>query len=212
MKSLPASPLAAAVLAASFFAPLAATAAGGAAPAKADLARGQAVASQVCVACHTVDGTRGLAANPILAGQHPEYLAKQLHDFKAGRRINAIMQGFAATLSEEDIVNVSAFYASLKPVPGTSRNPDLLLLGERIWRGGIAAKNVPACAGCHSPNGAGIPAQYPRLSGQHAEYVESSLRAYRAGERANNAQMLAIAANLSDREIAALADYAAGLR
>lgn len=212
MKLFFTSPLAVAVLATSLVAPMAASAAGTSTAAKVDLAKGQTIASTVCIACHTFDGTRGAPANPILAGQHPEYLAKQLQEFKSGRRVNAIMQGLAAGLSDEDMRNVAAFYAS-KPAPaGTARNAGLALLGERIWRGGIAAKNVPACAGCHSPNGAGIPAQYPRLAGQHAEYIEASLRGYRSGERANNAQMLAIAANLSDREIAALADYAAGLR
>ncbi|WP_119290149.1 c-type cytochrome [Azohydromonas sediminis] len=203
--------LAAAVLAATLLAPLSATAAGDT-KAGPDLAKGRTIATQVCVACHTVDGSRGAPANPILAGQHPEYLTKQLREFKAGKRVNAVMQGMVAALSDDDMVNVAAFYASLPPVPGAATNADLVLLGERIWRGGIASKKVPACAGCHSPNGAGIPAQYPRLAGQHAEYVASSLKGYRSGERANNAQMLSIAANLSDREIAALADYAAGLR
>jgi cytochrome c553 len=203
--------LAAAVLATTLLAPLSATAAGET-KAGPDLAKGRTIANQVCVACHTVDGSRGLPANPILAGQHPEYLAKQLREFKAGKRVNAIMQGMVAALSDEDMVNVAAFYGSLPPVQGSATNAELVLLGERIWRGGIAGKKVPACAGCHSPNGAGIPAQYPRLAGQHAEYIASSLKAYRSGERANNAQMVSIAANLSDREIAALADYAAGLR
>lgn len=211
MKSTPAPLLAAAVLATTLLAPLAATAAGAAEAAKPDLAKGQAIA-QVCIACHTVDGTRGAPANPILVGQHPEYLAKQLREFKAGRRVNAIMQGMASGLSDDDMRNVAAFYASKPPLTGTARNAEFVLQGERIWRGGIASKNVPACAGCHSPNGAGIPAQYPRLAGQHAEYTETQLRAFRAGERANNAQMMTISANLSDREITALADYIAGLR
>lgn len=212
MKPTPAPLLAAAVLATILLAPLAASAAGAAAAAKPDLARGQEIATQVCAACHAVDGTRGAPANPILAGQHPEYLAKQLREFKGGRRINAIMQGIASGLSDDDMRNVAAFYASKPPVRGTARNAELVLQGERIWRGGIASKNVPACAGCHSPNGAGIPAQYPRLAGQHAEYTEAQLRAFRSGERANNAQMMTISANLSDREITALADYIAGLR
>lgn len=212
MKSIPAPLLAAAVLATTLLAPLAATAAGATAAAKPDLAKGQAIATQMCIACHTVDGTRGAPANPILVGQHPEYLAKQLREFKAGRRVNAIMQGMASGLSDDDMRNVAAFYASKPPLTGTARNPGLVLQGERIWRGGIASKNVPACAGCHSPNGAGIPAQYPRLAGQHAEYTEAQLRAFRSGERANNVQMMTISANLSDREITALADYIAGLR
>ena len=152
------------------------------------------------------------ATNPILAGQHPEYLAKQLHEFKSVKRNNAIMKGFAATLSDDDIRNVTAFYASKSAKPGFAKNKDSLKLGEKIYRAGIADKAVPACAGCHSPNGAGIPAQYPRIGGQHADYAEAQLVAFRGGARANNVQMTAIAAKMSDTEIKAVADYIAGLR
>ena len=127
------------------------------------------------------DGSRGAPANPILQGQFPEYLAKQLHEFKSGKRKNAIMQGMAAALSEDDIRNVAAFYASKQAKPGFAKNKDTVLLGEKIYRGGIADRKIPACAGCHSPNGAGIPAQYPRLSGQHADYTEAQLVAFRSG-------------------------------
>jgi len=181
-------------------------------PAKPDLAKGQEKATQVCAACHTFDGSRGTPANPILQGQHTEYLVKQLKEFKAGVRANAIMSGMAGVLSDEDMVNVAAFYASKQAKPGAAKNKDLVALGEKIYRGGIAAKQVPACAGCHSPNGAGIPAQYPRLGGQHAEYTESQLTGFRAGTRANSAQMTAIAARMSDKEIKAVSDYIAGLR
>lgn len=193
---------------------LSATLAIAAAPApaaKPDLAKGQATA-QVCAACHTADGSRGSPANPIIAGQHPEYLVKQLQEFKSGKRNNAVMKGFASTLSDEDMKNVAAFYGSKSAKPGFAKDKELVKLGERIWRGGIADKAVPACAGCHGPSGAGIPAQYPRMSGQHADYTEAQLTAFRSGARANNAQMSAIAARLSDREIKAVADYAAGLR
>ena len=181
------------------------------AAAKPDLAKGEEKA-QVCAACHTADGTRGSPANPILQGQHPEYLAKQLAEFKAGKRANAVMSGMAALLSDDDMKNVAAFYASKQAKPGFAKNKDLVLLGEKIYRGGIAAKQVPACAGCHSPTGAGIPAQYPRLGGQHADYAEVQLTAFRAGTRANSAQMTTIAARMSDKEIKAVADYVAGLR
>ena len=179
---------------------------------KPDLKKGEAIATGVCVACHAVDGSRGSPVNPILAGQHPEYLAKQLAEFKAGKRQNAVMQGFAATLSEEDMRNVSAFYAAKQAKPGFAKNKDSVALGAKIWRGGLADKSVPACAGCHSPTGAGIPSQYPRIGGQHAEYTEAQLIGFRSGARANNAQMTAIAARMSDAEIKAVADYAAGLR
>lgn len=183
-----------------------------AAPAKPDLAKGGTIASQVCAACHTADGSRGSPANPILAGQHPEYLAKQLHEFKSGKRKNAIMQGMAAPLSEDDIRNVSAFYASKTAKPGFAKNKDTVALGEKIYRGGIADRNIPACAGCHGPAGSGMPAQYPRLGGQHGDYVEAQMVAFRSGARANSTQMIAIAAKMNDKEIKAVSDYIAGLR
>jgi cytochrome c553 len=202
----------AAILLSGFTFAAAALASGAPAAAKPDLAKGQATATQVCAACHTVDGSRGSPANPILQGQHPEYLAKQLHEFKDGKRKNAVMQGMAATLSDEDIRNVSAFYASKTAKPGFAKNKELVTLGEKIYRGGIADRQIPACASCHTPTGAGMPAQYPRIGGQHSDYTEAQLNAFRAGTRGNNAQMLAIAAKMNDREIKAVSDYIAGLR
>lgn len=202
----------AAILLSGFTFAAAALASDAPAAAKPDLAKGQATATQICAACHTADGSRGSPANPILQGQHADYLAKQLHEFKDGKRKNAVMQGMAAPLSDADIKNVSAFYASKTAKPGFAKNKELVALGEKIYRGGIAKKSVPACAGCHSPNGAGIPVQYPRLAGQHADYTKVQLTAFRQGERTNNAQMASIAANLSDKEIEALSDYIAGLR
>lgn len=178
---------------------------------KADLAKGQATSTNVCAACHTADGSRGSPANPILQGQHPEYLAKQLAEYKAGKRQNAIMQGIASTLTEEDMKNVSAFYASKMAKPGFAQNKATVGLGEKIYRGGIADRTIPACAGCHSANGAGIPAQYPRLAGQHADYTAAQLVAFRGGVRMNNVAMTGIAAKLNDREIKAVSDYIAGL-
>lgn len=202
--------LLAAVAAVSSLAP--AFAAETAAAAKPDLARGQEIATTVCQACHTADGSRGLPANPILQGQIPEYLVKQLAEFKSGKRDNAIMKGMAATLSEADMKNVAAFYASKKAPEGFAKHKDTVALGERIYRGGIADRQVPACAGCHTPNGVGIPVQYPRLAGQHAEYSEAQLIAFRGGVRLNSAQMTGVAAKMNDREIKAVADYMAGLR
>jgi cytochrome c553 len=136
---------------------------GAAAPAKPDLKKGEAISQQVCAACHANDGTRGNPANPILQGQHADYLVKQLNEFKEGKRDNGIMKGMAAALSAEDMRHVAAFYASKKAPVGAAIDKTLVTLGEKIYRGGIAEKAVPACAGCHSPNGAGIPAQFPRL-------------------------------------------------
>ncbi|MGY0197390.1 c-type cytochrome [Leptothrix sp. BB-4] len=182
-----------------------------AAAAKVDPAKGATISGQVCGACHTADGSRGSPANPILQGQHAAYLVKQLTEFKSGKRENAIMKGFASGLSDEDMKNVAAFYASKQAKPGFAKNKDLVVLGEKIYRGGIADRNIPACAGCHSPTGAGIPAQYPRVAGQHADYTEAQLKAFRDGIRKNNAQMTGVAAKLNDREIKAVADYMAGL-
>ena len=205
MKSL-ASLLLAAVVAVPVYANEAAPAA------KPDLKKGEATSAQVCAACHTADGSRGLPANPILQGQHPEYLVKQLTEFKAGQRASAIMQGMASTLTPEDMKNVAAFYAGKSAKPGFAKDKDLVVLGEKIYRGGVAEKAIPACAGCHSPTGAGIPAQYPRVGGQHSDYTELQLNNFRAGVRKNSVQMSAIAAKMSDREIKAVADYIAGLR
>ena len=175
-------------------------------------AKGATISTSVCAACHTNDGSRGSAANPIIQGQHPDYLVKQLTEFKAGKRDNAVMKAMASPLSEADMKNVAAFYASKQPKPGFAKNKELVSVGEKIYRGGIVDRSVPACSGCHGPSGAGIPAQYPRLAGQHADYVEAQLVAFRGGVRRNNPAMAAVAAKLNDREIKAVADYVTGLR
>ena len=180
--------------------------------AKPDLVKGEASFTAVCVACHAADGNSSIPAHPKLAQQHPEYLMKQLSEFKSGKRANAIMSGFSAMLSEDDMRNI-AFWLHSKPAkPGFAKEKELVTLGERIYRGGIADRQVPACAGCHSPNGAGIPAQYPRLSGQHADYTQTQLYSFRDGSRKNSEQMMQVAAKLNDREIKAVSDYIAGLR
>ncbi len=177
---------------------------------KPDLAKGQATAA-VCVSCHANDGSRGSPAYPILQGQHPEYLVKQLSEFKSGKRANPIMSGMAAALTEDDMKNVAAFYASKSAKAGFAKSKDTVALGEKIYRGGIGDRQVPACAGCHSPNGAGLPIQYPRIGGQHADYTEAQLVAFRSGARKNSAPMTGVAAKLNDREIKAVSDYIAGL-
>lgn len=182
------------------------------APAKPDLVQGEAKYTAVCAACHGADGNSGTPANPKLAQQHPEYIVKQLQEFKAGKRASPVMQGFAAQLSEADMKNVAAFVGSKKAKPGFAKDKELVALGERIYRGGIADRQIAACAGCHSPNGAGIPAQFPRLSGQHADYTVGQLVAFRDGSRKNSVQMSQVAAKMNDREIRAVADYIAGLR
>lgn len=180
--------------------------------AKPDLAKGAEKFGAVCAACHGADGNSGTPANPKLAGQHPEYLVKQLMEFKSGKRKNAIMGGFAATLSDEDMRNIAYWAADQKAKQGFAKDKELVALGEKIYKGGIADRQIAACAGCHSPTGAGIPAQYPRLAGQHAEYVTTSLSGYRDGSRGNAIQMTGVAAKMNDREIKAVSDYVAGLR
>ncbi|MCX7815208.1 MULTISPECIES: c-type cytochrome [Tepidimonas] len=177
-----------------------------------DLKRGAALYGQVCVACHAADGNSTTAANPKLAQQHPEYLIKQLQEFKSGKRANAVMVGFATPLSDQDMRDIAYWLASQKATTGAATDAEKVRLGERIYRGGLMDRRIPACAGCHGPAGSGIPAEYPRLSGQHAEYTATQLKLFRTNERANNKQMHEIARYLTDVEIAALADYIAGLR
>lgn len=180
--------------------------------AKIDLAQGAAGFTAVCAACHGADGNSTIVANPALAQQHPEYLVKQLHDFKSGARKDPVMQGFASALSDQEMKNIAGWLASQKSKGGFAKDKDLVVLGERIFRGGIQDRNIAACAGCHSPNGAGLPVQYPRLAGQHADYTIKQLVEFRDGKRGNSLPMAQVAAKLNDREIKAVADYIAGLR
>lgn len=184
-----------------------------------DAAKGEGIVKQICVACHAADGNSSVPANPKLAGQFQEYLNKQLANFKAqggkkAERENPVMAGMVANLSADDMRNVAAYFAAQKLRPATASSKELAAHGQKLWRGGNASSGVPACAGCHGPAGAGIPIQYPRLAGQFAEYLEAQLKLFRAGTRANdaNGMMRGVAANMTDQEIKAVAEYAAGLR
>jgi cytochrome c553 len=188
-------------------------------PAKPDPAAGQKIAAGVCAACHGADGNSLVPINPNLAGQIPEYLYKQLVNFNAAagkepERKNAVMQSMVANLSPQDKRNLAAYFAAQTPKGGVAKNKETIELGQRIYRAGIAERGVPACASCHGATGGGMPAQYPRLAGQWAEYTEAQMKAWRSGERANdqNRMMRTIAARMNDAEIAAVADYIAGLR
>jgi cytochrome c553 len=211
------------LIAAALVAPALSHAAEPAAPAaKADLAKGEATYNTICAACHGAEGNSGVPAYPKLAQQHPDYLVKQLQEFKSGKRANPIMMGMAAGLSDADMKNVAAWLGTKTSAANFAKEKDLVVLGERIYRGGVADRQIAACAGCHNPTGAGIPAQYPRLAGQHADYTMAQLTSFRehgnrgAGQpsvgRGNSAQMSGVAAKLNDREIKAVADYVAGLR
>jgi cytochrome c553 len=184
-----------------------------------DLLKGKQVAAQVCAACHAADGNSLAPANPKLAGQIPEYLYKQLVNFKPQgaskpERENAIMTGMVAALSDADMKSVAAYYAVQALQPAIARDKDVVALGQKLYRGGNIETGLPACSGCHGPDGSGIPAQFPRIAGQYAEYIEAQLKAFRSGARANdvNGMMRGVAARMTDNEIRAVAEYTAGLR
>jgi cytochrome c553 len=191
-----------------------------AAPAKADPVKGEALYANgdaargivACVSCHGTAGNSTISVNPKLAGQHEAYIAKQLDNFKGPDRSNPVMSTFANMMTAEDMKNVSTYLASQKSKPGAAKNKEIVELGKQIYRGGIAEKNVPACAGCHSPNGAGIPAQFPRVAGQHQDYTIAQLTNFRTGVRKNSVQMTTISKRMSDDEMKAVADYVAGLK
>jgi cytochrome c553 len=187
---------------------------------KPDLAKAKQTAETVCAACHGADGNSAVAANPNLAGQGAEYISRQLQHFKDGVRVNAIMQGMAAPLSPEDMVALGIYFSQQKPKGNTAKDPKLVTAGQALYRGGNSATGLPACAACHSPNGAGVPKNFPRLSGQYADYTYAQLRAFKMGERGNDAGgkdaqgriMAAVASKMDDAQMKALADYTSGLR
>lgn len=196
-----------------------ALAAGPTPAAKADPAKGKEIFSTVCVACHNADGNSSIAANPKLAGQHPDYLLKQMKNFKseggkAPERVNPIMNGMIAAYSEEQMRDIAAYLGEQKLKPEVSKNRETIEYGRNLYRAGDQAKGLPACAACHGPTGAGMPAQYPRIAGQFVEYTELQLKSFRAGERKNdpNKMMRVVALKMTDAEIKAVSDYVAGLR
>jgi cytochrome c553 len=164
------------------------------------------------VSCHGAGGNSTIVQNPKLSDQHDAYIYKQLANFKTPERNNPIMTPIAKAMTDEEMHNVAAWLDKQASKPGAAKNKNTIDLGKKIYRGGIAEKNVPACASCHGPNGAGIPAQFARLAGQHQDYTSAQLTAFRAGTRKNSQQMTTIASRLSDEEIAAVSDYIAGLK
>ncbi len=170
--------------------------------------------SAICLACHGADGNSATALWPKLAGQHPSYIKKQLLEFKDGARKNDLMSPMAMPLSEQDMDDLAAYFSSQTQTPGTAA-ADQVEQGERVYRAGNAATDVAACMACHGPAGMGNPAaKFPRISGQHAEYVEKMLKDFRSGQRTNdNAKMMRnVVARMTDKEIAAVAQYVQGLR
>jgi cytochrome c553 len=187
---------------------------------KPDLAKAKQTAEQICAACHGADGNSAVAANPNLAGQGAEYISRQLQHFKAGIRVNAVMQGMVAALTPEDMIALGVYYSQQKPKIVGARDPALVAMAQSLFRAGDATSGLPACAGCHSPNGAGVPKNFPRLSGQYADYTYAQLKAFKAGERGNDQDgkdtqgkiMWSVAQHMSDAQMKALAEYAAGIR
>lgn len=181
---------------------------------KGDPKAAEAIVNQVCAACHAVDGNSAAAANPKLAGLNSEYIYKQLTEFKSGARKNAIMAGMVAGLSDQDMANLAAYFSAQQPKPATSKDKELALVGQKIFRGGVQGAGVPACASCHGAQGKGIPAQFPRLAGQHSDYIYTQLNAFRVGARANDGakMMRTIAAKMTDADMKAVAAYIQGLR
>ncbi|UGQ46767.1 cytochrome c4 [Massilia endophytica] len=165
-----------------------------------------------CVSCHGAAGNSTIAANPKLAGQNAVYLHKQLVDFTGPQRQQPVMTTYAKMLTEEEKLNIAAYLATQTQKPGAAKNKDTIELGKKIYRAGIAEKNVPACASCHGPAGNGMPTRYPRIGGQHQDYTVAQLAAFKANGRKNSAEMSTIAQRMSDDEMKAVADYVAGLK
>lgn len=186
-----------------------------AAPAgKGDATKAQKIVNDVCAACHAADGNSSNPAYPVLAGQSPEYIAKQLQEFKSGARKNAIMAPNVTKLSADDMLNLAAYFSAQQPKPRQAKDASLIAEGQKIYKGGNAGSGVPACASCHGPTGAGIPTQFPRLGGQHAKYTLSQLKNFRSGDRSNDGgkMMQVITRKMTDQEMKAVAEYINGLR
>jgi cytochrome c553 len=181
---------------------------------KGDPKAAESIAQQICAACHGVDGNSVIPINPNLAGLNSEYINKQLTEFKSGVRNNPIMMGMTAGLSPQDMLNLAAYFSAQQPKPASTQDQELALIGQKIYRGGVQGSGVPACASCHGPQGKGIPAQFPRLAGQHSEYTYTQLSAFRLGERANDSakMMRTIAVKMTDADMKAVAAYIQGLR
>ena len=179
-----------------------------------DIESAKKIVNNLCVACHAIDGNSAIPSNPKLAGQHAEYLSRQLEYFKQGIRENAVMEGMVANLSTKDFDNLGHYFENQTLKLSSAKSNGKGSLGEKIFRAGIADKKLPACASCHGPSGHGIPGQFPRLNAQHSDYTISQLNAYKNGLRKNEAakMMATIAQRLSDAEMQAVADYIEGLQ
>ena len=165
-----------------------------------------------CMSCHGAAGNSTIVANPKLAGQVEAYTYKQLVDFTTPQRQQPVMTSYSKMLSDDEKKHIAAYLAVQKQKPGAAKNKDTVELGRKIYRGGIADKGVAACASCHGANGNGIPAQFPRIAGQHQDYTTAQLEAFKSGLRKNSAQMTTLAQRMSTEEMKAVADYIAGMK
>jgi cytochrome c553 len=181
---------------------------------KGDASKALTIVNNVCGACHGADGNSTAPIYPNLAGQTPEYINKQLTEFKSGARKNAIMAPNVTNLSAADMLNLAAYFSAQTPKSKLAKDAALVAEGKRLYMGGNAASGVPACASCHGPSGAGIPVQFPRMAGQHAKYVQIQLANFRSGDRSNDGgkMMQVIARKMTDQEMRAVGEYISGLR
>jgi len=189
-----------------------ALAAAGPSGAAGDAAAGKAK-SATCAGCHGADGNSANTLWPKIAGQHPEYISKQLNDFKGGRRMDPMMAPMAAPLSDQDVADLSAYFSQQTLKPGAAK-ANLVSMGQKLYRGGDPDRDVSACIACHGPTGKGNPlAGFPAVGGQHADYIAKSLKDFRAGTRKNDAahMMRDIASRMSEEQINAVASFIAGL-
>ena len=193
----------------------------GAAQPKADVAKGKEIANNLCASCHSVDGNSGIATYPRLAAQLPNYLERQVHDIKDGKRawgqsVAMRVSPGVSTLTNDQIRDVAAYFATQAPKPGETNPKENAELGAQIYRGGLAAKKIPACMSCHGPNGAGMPGggsailAFPRLGGQHKAYVVEQMKAFQSGQRKNSI-MADIANRMSEEELNAVGNFILGL-
>ncbi|MDB4042415.1 cytochrome c4 [Methylophilaceae bacterium] len=172
------------------------------------------IVNNLCIACHAIDGNSSISMNPKLAGQHSAYITKQLMNFKNGTRENAVMAGMVASLTEDDMKNLGLYFSMQSLKLSSAKTNGKGSLGEKIYRGGLSDKGVPACASCHGPAGHGVPDVYPRLNGQHSEYSLSQLNLFRLEKRSNDEGMMmrTIAQKLTEKEMQAVSDYIQGLQ
>jgi cytochrome c553 len=178
-----------------------------------DKAKARAVVDRLCVACHGADGNSPQPAHPKLAGLQPEYLLKQLRDYKKGARKSDVMEPMVKELTDDDMASLAAYYAEQKPKPGDVRDAKLLEAGRKLYNDGIPDVGLPSCSGCHYPDGMGTP-RFPRVAGQHAEYTYQQLKDFASGKRENDRglAMQSVANRMNDQQMKAVSEYIAGMK